>query len=105
MSTYTCGTDVKQRTCAGCHVLTLGRLISADETFFFLSSEGKEQQTSSAQALLPGELPGDTLEVRRATVCRQESFQLRGASTKKWVYYDNIGGGSELNCVSSKFIY
>ena len=106
MSTYRCGTDVKHRTCAGYHVLTLGRLISADETFFFfLSSEGKERQTSSAQAFLPGELPRDTLEARRAVVCRQETFQLRGASTKKWVYYDNIGGGSELNCVSSKFIY
>ena len=35
MSTYRCGTDVKHRTCAGYHVLTLGRLISADETFFF----------------------------------------------------------------------
>lgn len=82
MSTYRCGADVKHRTCAGCCVLTLGRLISSDETFFW-SSEGKEQQTSSAQALLPGELPWDTLEVRRTTVCRQETFQLRRASTKK----------------------
>ena len=105
MSTYRCGTDVKHRTCAGCHVLTRGRLIQQTRLFFFLSSEGKERQTSSAQAFLPGELPRDTLEARRAVVCRQETFQLRGASTKKWVYYDNIGGGSELNCVSSKFIY
>lgn len=82
MSTYRCGTDVKHRACAGCRVLTLGRLISADETFFW-SSEGKEQQTSSAQALLPGELPWDTLKVRRTMVCRQETFQLRRASTKK----------------------
>jgi len=47
MSTYTCGTDVKQRTCAGCHVLTLGRLISADETFFFFVQWG--QRTANQQ--------------------------------------------------------
>ena len=91
MSTHTCGTDVKARTCAGCHVLTLGRLSSADEAFSGPVRVKNSKPAVPKLSCLKGcsrahwRWGGPWFAGRRPS--NLEELQL-----KRWIYYDNIGG-------------